>query len=202
MPDDDLDIDTEQEEAEQTEAKDSKDEKEPEKRDGLSAEEKQRQRDDYRERRRSNAEIAAQLKAENVQLKKERDEALNKAETVAEVNKVKAEMEVEQARFDVLADHGYNPALRKYITATDEAGILAEVEKMSGFFKLESMAANGSGKGSEDDDKSDKDTTQRRTQPGDKRPAAKKDQGGLKDLGALNAAGKYSEALEEAAKDL
>lgn len=201
--DDALNIDTEDNEEEQTddgaEAKDGK--KEPEKRDGLSAEEKQRQREEYREKRRSNAELAAQLKAENAQLKKERDEALNKAQTVEEVNKVKAEMEIERTRFEVLADNGYNPALRKYITATDEAGILAEVEKMSKFFGADkSSGGDGSGKADGDDKESSKDSTSqtRGKQAGDDRPKPKEKQGELRDLSHLP----IDQQLQEAAKDV
>lgn len=198
--DDDLNIENEEQEEEGAGGAAAKDEKEPDKRDGLSAEEKQRQREEYREKRRSNAELAAQLKTENAQLKKERDEALNKAQTVEEVNKVKAEMEVEQTRFEVLADNGYNPALRKYITATDEAGILAEVEKMSKFFgTTEKSSDNGdSGKATEDEDESNSGGAQKRVQAGDKRPKPKEKQDGLRDLSHLP----IDQQLAEARKDL
>lgn len=73
---------------------------------------------------------AAEAKAERDKAIKERDEALAKASTAEDIQKLKAEWETETLRMEVLQEQGIPISARKKLSGTTRKDIEAEIEEM------------------------------------------------------------------------
>lgn len=75
--------------------------------------------------------LAEERQADIEKITRERDELLAKAQTAEAASQAKAQTDAELLKADILAGLGHSPLLRKFIKATDPAGIKAEIEEIT-----------------------------------------------------------------------